>query len=157
RIEPLVLPVRNIFAAIFFIAVGMQINPLQILEYWHLVLIFTGVVLVGKVLGVSLGAFLSGNGFKVSVRAGMSCAHNGEFSFIMAAFAISRGIRGEFILPGAVAVEVLAPLTAPLVIRRSEAVAIGPEKRAAAKVQCAVTASEGRIERLGAADSTVTA
>ncbi len=155
RIEPLVLPLRNIFAAIFFIAVGMQIDPLQIFAYWPLVLIFTAVVLVGKVLGVSLGAFLSGNGFKVSVRAGMSCAHNGEFSFIMAAFAISKDILGDFIFPVAVGVSVLTQLTAPLMIRRSEALAIGLEQRLPAKLQTFVTFYEAWIEQLRSTPRTV--
>lgn len=155
RIGALVMPVRNIFAAIFFIAVGMQIDPLQILTYWPLVLVFTAVVLVGKVLGVSLGAFLSGNGLKVSVRAGMSCAHNGEFSFIMAAFAISRGILGDFIFPVAVGVSVMTQLTAPLMIRRSEAVAAGLERRLPAKLQTFVTFYEAWIEQLRSTPRTV--
>lgn len=155
RIEPLVLPVRNIFAAIFFVAVGMQIDPLQVLANWPLVLIFTAVVLVGKVLGVSLGAFLSGNGFKVSVRAGMSCAQNGEFSFIIATFAISKGILGDFIFPVAVGVSVLTQLTTPWMVRRSEAVAVGLERRLPAKLQTFITFYAAWIEQLRSAPRTV--
>lgn len=155
RIEPLVLPVRNIFAAIFFVAIGMQIDPLQIFANWPLVLIFTAVVLVGKVLGVSIGAFLSGNGFKVSVRAGMSCAHNGEFSFIMASFAISKGILGDFIFPVAVGVSVLTQLTAPLMIGRAEPVALALEKRLPAKLQTFITFYESWIEQLRSTPRTV--
>lgn len=119
-IEPMVLPLRNLFAAVFFIAVGMQIDPLQVVAQWHLVLIFTAVVLVGKVLGVSLGAFLTGNGVQTSLRAGMSCAHNGEFSFIIAAFAISAGVLDPSIFPVVVGVSVLTQLTTPWMVRRSE-------------------------------------
>ncbi|MCY0989320.1 cation:proton antiporter [Nannocystis sp. ILAH1] len=155
RIEPLVLPVRNIFAAIFFVAIGMQIDPLQILANWPLVLIFTAVVLVGKVLGVSIGAFLSGNGFKASVRAGMSCAHNGEFSFIMASFAISKGILGDWVFPVAVGVSVLTQLTAPLMIGRSESVALALEQRLPAKLQTFITFYQSWIEQLRSAPRTV--
>ncbi|WAS91285.1 cation:proton antiporter [Nannocystis punicea] len=155
RIEPLVLPVRNIFAAIFFVAIGMQIDPLQIVANWPLVLIFTAVVLVGKVLGVSLGAFLSGNGFKASVRAGMSCAHNGEFSFIMASFAISKGILGDFVFPVAVGVSVLTQLTAPMMIGRSESVALALEQRLPAKLQTFITFYQSWIEQLRSAPRTV--
>src|SRR5690606_7658841 len=97
RVAALVQPLRSIFAAIFFIAVGMQIDPLQIIHQLPLVLLLTAVVLVGKVVGVSSGAFLSGNGFKDSVRAGMSCAQNGEFSFIIATVGISAHVLGDYI------------------------------------------------------------
>jgi CPA2 family monovalent cation:H+ antiporter-2 len=112
-------PVRDVFAAIFFVSVGMQIDPALIALHWPSVAVLTGVVLLGKVLGVSLGAFLTGTGLRTSVRAGMSLAQIGEFSFIIAALGLSLRATGEFLYPVAVSVSALTTLTTPWLIRAS--------------------------------------
>ncbi|MGQ0506495.1 MAG: cation:proton antiporter domain-containing protein, partial [Myxococcaceae bacterium] len=81
QIEHLVQPVRDVFAAIFFVSVGMLINPkLVAANAWAIAVLFV-IVIVGKILSVTLGAFLTGNGTRTSVQAGMSLAQIGEFSF----------------------------------------------------------------------------
>ena len=77
------------FAAIFFVSVGMLIDPALIAEHWLAVLVLTLCVVVGKVVGVTLGAFLTGNGMRTSVQAGMSLAQIGEFSFIIAGVGVA--------------------------------------------------------------------
>src|SRR5262249_879982 len=84
QVEHLIQPVRDVFAAIFFVSVGMLIDPSVMLAYWPAVLVLTAEVLVGKIVGVSMGAFFSGAPPRESVQAGMSMAQIGEFSFIIA-------------------------------------------------------------------------
>src|SRR5256714_1902485 len=91
RVEHLLRPVRDLFAAVFFVSVGMLIDPALIARHWAAVLLLTAVVVVGKVVGVSVSALLSGAGVRTSVQAGMSLAQIGEFSFILARFGTALG------------------------------------------------------------------
>jgi Kef-type K+ transport system membrane component KefB len=90
QVEHLIMPVRDMFAAIFFVSVGMLIDPAVIAERFGAIVALTLVVVAGKVIGVSSGAFLSGNGTRTSLQAGMSLAQIGEFSFIIASLGILR-------------------------------------------------------------------
>jgi CPA2 family monovalent cation:H+ antiporter-2 len=103
-VEHLIMPVRDMFAAIFFIAVGMLIDPTIIMQHWGAVLAFSAVVIVGKVIFVSIASFLTGYSPRTSVQAGMSLAQIGEFSFIIAAVGLSTGATRDFLYPIAVAV-----------------------------------------------------
>ena len=123
QVEPLIEPVRDMFAAVFFVSVGMLIDPLQIARHWPAVVVLTAVVVIGKVFGVSLGAFLTGNSLRTSVQAGMSLAQIGEFSFIIAALGLSLKATREFLFPVAVAVSALTTLVTPWLIRASPPVA----------------------------------
>jgi CPA2 family monovalent cation:H+ antiporter-2 len=123
NIAPLVLPVRDMFAAIFFVSVGMLIDPSIILEHWPEVAAFTVIVILGKVCGVTLGAFFTGNGIRTSFQTGMSLAQIGEFSFIIAGLGISLKVTGEFLYSIAVAVSGITTLTTPWLIRAGDPVA----------------------------------
>lgn len=118
-VEHLVQPVKDMFAAIFFVSVGMLIDPSIIARHWVAIVVFTVVVVVGKVLSVSAGAFLTGNDTRTSVQAGMSLAQIGEFSFIIASLGLSLKATGEFLYPIAVAVSAITTLTTPMLIRAS--------------------------------------
>lgn len=117
RIEPLVAPVRDLFVAVFFVAVGMLLDPAVVLEYWWIVTALVLLVIAGKVLAVSSGVFLIGEGLRPAVQAGMSLAQIGEFSFIIAAVGLSTGATREFLYPVAVAVCGITTLTTPYLIR----------------------------------------
>lgn len=134
-IEKQVRPVRDVFAALFFVAVGMLIDPALILENWVAVVGLTAVVLVGKVASVSLGAFLVGNGTRNSVAAGMSLAQIGEFSFILAGLGLSLGAVGEFLYPVAIAVSAITAFTTPAFIRSADRVANFVDHRLPAPLQ----------------------
>ncbi|MDY7226654.1 cation:proton antiporter [Hyalangium rubrum] len=123
QVEHLVQPVRDMFAAIFFVSVGMLIDPALIAEHWVAIAVLTVVVVVGKVVSVSLGAFLTGNGTRTSVQAGMSLAQIGEFSFIIAGLGLSLKATGQFLYPVAVAVSAITTLTTPMLIRTAGPVA----------------------------------
>ena len=116
-IEHLVQPIRDMFAAIFFVAVGMLIDPRLIVEHWRAVAVFTVMVLAGKIVFVSAGAFLAGFGIRTSVQTGMSLAQIGEFSFIIAGIGLATGATRDFLYPIAVAVSAITTLTTPWLIR----------------------------------------
>jgi CPA2 family monovalent cation:H+ antiporter-2 len=122
-IEHQVRPVRDVFAAIFFVSVGVMIDPRVVAEYWAVVLAFTVVVIVGQVLAVSIGAFLAGYGTRVAVQSGMSMAQIGEFSFIIAGLGLTLGATRGFLFPVAVAVSAITTLTTPWLIRSAGGVA----------------------------------
>jgi CPA2 family monovalent cation:H+ antiporter-2 len=148
EVEHLIAPLRDIFAAIFFISVGMTIDPALVLENWLPVVVFSLLVLTGKFIGVTIGAFLSGNGLSNSVRAGMSLAQIGEFSFIIAGIGVAKGATGDFIFPIAVAVSLVTSLTTPLMVGRSGAMARAIDKWLPSRVQTFVTFYDAWIGQL---------
>ena len=119
EIETLVRPVRDMFAGIFFVSVGMIIDPAALAAHWPAVLALTVTVILGKVLAVTVGAFLAGHGRRTAIKAGMSLAQIGEFSFIIASVGVSAGVIQSWIYPAAIAVSAVTTLTTPLLIRLS--------------------------------------
>jgi CPA2 family monovalent cation:H+ antiporter-2 len=150
-IDKLVLPVRDMFAAIFFVSVGMLIDPRLIAEHWVAVLVLIAVVILGKVMSVSVGAFLTGNGIATSVKAGMSMAQIGEFSFIIAGLAISLKVAGEFLYAVAVAVSALTTLTTPWLIRLAGRVASFVDRNLPLPLQTFATLYGSWLERIRSA------
>jgi len=120
RIEALVLPVRDMFAAVFFVSVGMQIDPAAVATHAGAVAALALVVVLGKMAGVTVGSFLTGSGVPTAVRSGMSLAQIGEFSFIIAGLGLSQGSTRPFLYPVAITVSALTTLTTPWLIRASE-------------------------------------
>jgi len=119
EIETLVRPVRDMFAAIFFVSVGMMIDPTALAEHWGAVLALTLVVIIGKILAVTIGAFLAGHGRRTAMKAGMSLAQIGEFSFIIASVGVASGAIRGWLYPVAIAVSAITTLTTPLLIKLS--------------------------------------
>ncbi len=119
EIETLVRPVRDMFAGIFFVSVGMIIDPAALAAHWPAVLALTVTVILGKVLAVTIGAFLAGHGRRTAIKAGMSLAQIGEFSFIIASVGVSAGVMASWIYPAAIAVSAITTLTTPLLIKLS--------------------------------------
>ncbi len=129
QIERLVEPVRDVFGAVFFVSVGMLIDPALVAQHWGAVVALTAAVIIGKVLSVSLGAFLTGSGMRTSVQAGLSLAQIGEFSFIIAALGLALHATGEFLYPVAVAVSAITTLLTPWMIRASEPIAAWVDRK----------------------------
>ncbi|MBX6362633.1 MAG: cation:proton antiporter [Gemmatimonadetes bacterium] len=128
-IEPLIRPVRDLFAAIFFVAVGMLIEPALVARNWLAVVVLTLVVVVGKVVAVSMAAFLAGNEVRTATRTGMSLAQIGEFSFIIAGIGLSLGATREFLYPVAIAVSAITTLVTPWLIRASAPAALFVDRK----------------------------
>ncbi|HOT89573.1 MAG TPA: cation:proton antiporter, partial [Bacteroidales bacterium] len=122
KIEVLIKPVKNLFGAIFFVSVGMLIDPKMLVDYMLPIMVASFVLLLGKPLFVIFGALSSGMPLKIAVQSGMSLSQIGEFSFIIAALGLSLNVTGEFLYPVAVAVSVITTFTTPYMIKYSETV-----------------------------------
>lgn len=118
-IEHRIEPVRDLFAAVFFVSVGMLIDPRLIWAHAGTVLALTGVVIAGKLVGVTIGAFVAGYGIPTAVQTALSLGQIGEFSFIIAGVGLSLGVTRSFLYPVAVAVSALTTLLTPFLIRAS--------------------------------------
>lgn len=119
RIEHLVKPVKDLFGAIFFVSVGMLIDPGVLVEYAMPIAVLCVATIIGKILSTSLGAILSGQTLQTSVQAGFSLAQIGEFSFIIATLGLTLNVTSDFLYPIAVAVSAVTTLTTPYLIRSS--------------------------------------
>jgi K+:H+ antiporter len=122
-VEQLIQPVRDMFGAIFFVSVGMLIEPRLVFQHGFAIVVFALLVVLGKIVGVGIGAFVTGNGVRTSVQAGMSLAQIGEFSFIIAGLGTSLRATGDFLYPIAVTVSAVTTLTTPWLIQGSGTVA----------------------------------
>lgn len=156
-IEHLVQPVRDMFAAVFFVSVGMMLDPKLVAEHWAAILVLCVVVVVGKVLGVTLGAFLTGNGVRTSVQAGMSLAQIGEFSFIIAGLGLSLKATGSFLYPVAVAVSAFTTLTTPWLIQASGPAASFVDRKLPRRLQTFASLYGSWLEQLKIAPRQATA
>lgn len=128
RIQELITPLRDLFAAVFFVSVGMLMDPAALKQYALPIAVVTIVTIVGKITTTSLGALLAGQSRKRSVQVGFSLAQIGEFSFILAALGMTLKVTSPFVYPTAVAVSVLTTFTTPYLIQLSEPFADWLEK-----------------------------
>ncbi|WP_442794691.1 cation:proton antiporter domain-containing protein [Pelobium manganitolerans] len=121
KVEHLFKPVKDLFGAVFFVSVGMMIEPATIVEYRWPVLWVTVLALFGKLISTTLGALLSGQPLKQSVQVGMSMAQIGEFAFIIATLGLTLGVTSDFLFPVAVGASAITTFTTPYMIKYSEA------------------------------------
>ncbi len=119
KVEHIIKPVKDLFGAVFFVSVGMLIDPVSIMEYKWPVLIVTLLTLFGKLFSTTLGALLSGQPLKQSVQVGMSMAQIGEFAFIVATLGMSLGVISNFLFPVAVGASAITTFTTPYMIKTS--------------------------------------
>ena len=120
RVEHLTSGVKDLFGSIFFLSVGMLIDPAMIVKYLVPILILTVVTIVGKLIISSLGVLLSGQSLSKAIRCGCSLAQIGEFAFIIASLGMGLGVIADYIYPIIVSVSVITTLTTPFFIKNSE-------------------------------------
>jgi CPA2 family monovalent cation:H+ antiporter-2 len=120
KVEHIIKPVKDLFGAVFFISVGMMIDPAAMIEYKWPVLIVTLLTVFGKLFSTTLGAILSGQTLKQSVQVGMSMAQIGEFAFIVATLGLNLGVISNFLFPVAVGASAITTFTTPYLIKYSE-------------------------------------
>ncbi|OUO50912.1 sodium:proton antiporter [Parabacteroides sp. An277] len=120
KIEHLVKPVKDLFGAIFFVSVGMMIDPQLLWEYKLPIALLTLIVLVGQVSFGTFGVLLSGQPLKIAVQSGFSLAQIGEFAFILASLGQSLKVTDSFLYPIVVAVSVITTFFTPYMIRFAE-------------------------------------
>ncbi|RAW02117.1 cation:proton antiporter domain-containing protein [Pseudochryseolinea flava] len=120
RVEHLTKPVKDLFGSVFFVSVGMMIDPQAIMQYGWPVVVVTLLTLFGKLFSTTVGALLSGQPLKQSVQVGMSMAQIGEFAFIVATLGLSLGVISDFLFPVAVGASAITTFTTPYLIKFSE-------------------------------------
>ena len=120
HIEHLVKPVKDLFGAIFFVSVGMMVDPAMIAQYWLPIVVITLTVIIGQLLFATTGVLLSGQNLKTAMQCGFSLTQIGEFAFIIATLGVSLGVTGSFLYPIVVAVSVITIFLTPYMIRLAE-------------------------------------
>ena len=117
KIIKLVEPVKNLFGAIFFVSVGMLVDPKILIEYAIPILALVGTILIGQAIFGTFGFMLGGESLKSAMRCGFSMAQIGEFSFIIASLGLSLGVISNYLYPVVVAVSVITTFLTPYMIR----------------------------------------
>ncbi|CAM3917913.1 cation:proton antiporter [Flavobacterium cucumis] len=129
HIEHLVKPVKDLFGAVFFVSVGMLIDPEMLMKYGFPVAILTLVVILGQSLSSTIGALLSGQPLKQSIQTGMSLSQIGEFSFIIATLGMTLNVTSDFLYPIVVAVSAITTFTTPFMVKFSTPFSLYLEKK----------------------------
>ena len=120
KIIRLVEPVKNLFGAVFFVSVGMLVDPQILVSQWAPILVLTLTILLGQAIFGSTGYMLSGQPLKTAMRCGFSMAQIGEFAFIIASLGLSLGVISDFLYPVVVAVSVVTTFLTPYMIRAAD-------------------------------------
>lgn len=120
KIEKVTNPLKYLFSAIFFVSIGMMIDPKMVLEHFWLIVFVSLITLVGKFIGTFLGAVLVGKSLRTSVKSGMALAQIGEFSFIIATLGTQLKVTSSFLYPIAISVSVITSFLTPYMIRWSD-------------------------------------
>lgn len=129
RMEKVITPVKNLFGAVFFISVGMMVDPAVLVEYWWEILLLAVSVIAGMILFGSLGMLVTGQNLRVAIESGFTLTQIGEFSFIIASLGMGLGVLEPRIYPIIVAVSVLTIFTTPYFIKMSDGAATMMERR----------------------------
>lgn len=119
RIEHLVKPVKDLFGAVFFVSVGMMLDPQVLVDHWPTVLVLSAVVVVGQSLSVTAGSLIAGEPLPRAVRVGMSLSQIGEFSFIIATLGMTLKVTSDFLYPIVIGVAAVTTFTTPYMIKSS--------------------------------------
>ena len=134
KIIKLVEPVKNLFGAIFFVSVGMLVDPKTLVDYALPILALVGTIIVGQAILGTFGFMLGGESLKSAMRCGFSMAQIGEFSFIIASLGLSLGVISKFLYPVVVAVSVITTFLTPYMIRLATPTYQALERHLPAKV-----------------------
>ena len=135
RIENLIRPIRDIFAAVFFVSVGMLIDPKLIFDNIGVVLLLSAVTVVGKIFSATLGALLTGQSMSTSLRVGFGMAQIGEFSFIIVGMGVTLHVISDQLYPIIVAVSVITTFTTPYLIKLSGQLVVKIEQKLPASIK----------------------
>lgn len=129
KIIKIVEPVKNLFGAIFFVSVGMLVDPKILVSYAFPILALVATIMIGQAVFGTMGFMLSGQSMKTAMKCGFSMAQIGEFAFIIASLGLSLGVISDFLYPVVVAVSVITTFLTPYMIRSAEPVYRVIEKR----------------------------
>ncbi|MFT3781925.1 MAG: cation:proton antiporter [Nibricoccus sp.] len=149
RIETLIEPIRDMFSAVFFVAIGLLIDPKMLIVYWQPIVVISLAVVVGKIVTCSTGAFLGGNNMRDSLRVGMGLAQIGEFSFIIASLGVTLKVTSPSLYPIAVAVSAITTLLTPYLIRSADTAARVIDTKAPRRIRDILGLYTAWIGRIG--------
>lgn len=151
RIAAQVRPLRDMFTAVFFVSVGLSIDPAQLLAQGGWIVLFSFLVVLGKFVGVAIGFFATGSAVRASAQAGLAMGQIGEFSFIIAGLGVSLNAIDSALFPIAVGVSCVTTLLTPLAVRHSGRIGEWIDGRLPRAVQTFVSLYGSWIEQLGRA------
>lgn len=147
HIERIMVPVKNLFAAIFFVSVGMLMNVQVLYENWLYILFFAVVVILAKFLFVSMGSLVAGRSLKHAMQTGLSLTQIGEFSFIIAAIGSSTKVTNDLLYPMAIAISAITSFTTPYLMKYSDSIYLWFEKRMPAMLQDRIQSYQVALNR----------
>ena len=156
RIEHLMTPLKNVFAAIFFVSVGMMINPTSLVTYWDSILFVAVVIIIGMILFGTLGCWWGGETLKDAMMTGFSFVQIGEFSFIIAALGSKLGVTDPVIYPIIVAASVLTTFLTPYIMKAAEPCYNFIYAHASDSFKAKIDAREKQVEEAEKAAATAT-
>lgn len=117
KIEHLISPLKDVFGAIFFVSVGMMMDPSVLVNHFNLVLMISALIIVGQIVSITIGSLVTGQSLNNSIRTSFSMAQIGEFSFIIATLGRSFGVISEDLFPMIVASSLITTFTTPYLMR----------------------------------------
>ncbi|MFO7535689.1 MAG: cation:proton antiporter [Kiritimatiellia bacterium] len=123
RLSLLIAPLRHVFSAIFFVAIGLMLDPAMLIRYWGPILAVTALVIAGKFTSNTVAALLTGSDMPTAIRAGAGLAQIGEFALIIASLGVSLGVTSEAFYPVGVSAAVLTTLLSPYLLRGADRLA----------------------------------
>ena len=163
RIEHLTESIKNLFSAVFFVSVGMMIDPQILLEYWKLILTLVLITLIVKAFICSASAVVAGANLEDSIKSGFTLSQVGEFAFIIASVAVAQHVMPSYIYPVIIASSVITTFTTPYWIKLATPVYNGLEKRMSPKTKNALdeyalfgSSNEGKKNWSSVIKSTIT-
>lgn len=147
RIEQLMAPLKNVFAAIFFVSVGMMINPASLVTYWDSILFVAVVIIVGMIVFGTLGCWWGGETMKDAMQTGFAFVQIGEFSFIIAALGSKLGVTDPAIYPIIVAASVLTTFLTPYIMKAAVPCYTFLYNHASPRLKAKIDAREVQVEQ----------
>lgn len=151
RIAAQIRPLRDMFTAVFFVSVGLSIDPAQMFAQSGWILLFAGLVIVGKFVGVTIGFFATGSAVRASAQAGLAMGQIGEFSFIIAGLGVTLGAVDSTLYPIAMGVSCVTILWTPLAVKYSAPIGEWIDAKLPRALQTFVSLYGSWIEQLGKA------
>lgn len=148
EVDHLIRPVRDLFVAVFFVSIGMSVDPRLVWTHLGATLAVLVVVVIGQLVVVTLGSLLGGNGLRRSLEAGLALGQLGEFAFIMAGIGVAHGVVGDQMVPVLVAAAIATTFTTPIMVRRGDAIVSWLDRRLPARIRSLLSLYEAWFESL---------
>lgn len=147
-VDHLMRPARDLFVAVFFVSIGMSVDPSLVWAHRGATLAVFVVVVVGQLIIVTLGGLLGGQGLRRALAAGLALGQLGEFAFIMAGIGVAHGVVGEQVVPVLVAVAIATSFTTPLAVRHGDAIVTWLDRRLPHRLHALLSLYEAWFETL---------